>query len=246
MIAVENVSADERACLASLWQTRAVSESTVRVVFDQLVAELAATGAHADVIALARHAADDEDRHAAICAELAAAYRGGIAEVIGEPTQRLPDFTPDVRLRAALHAITLCCISESLACAFVEACIDACDDAELRKIHTRHLADEVRHARIGWAHVASLSEAERAAVEPFLEDILRAQVVGWEARIATLPVDGMPGHGYPPRATLVDVIRGAVRELVLPGFAHVGIAATAARAWFDAHERHHSVNSGPT
>ena len=237
MIAVEHVPADARAHLAALWQTRAVSESTVRVVFDQLVAGLTATGAHADIIALARHAADDEDRHAAICAELAAAYRGGPADVLAEPTTRLPDFTPDARIRTALHAITLCCISESLACAFVEACISACDDPDLRKIHTRHLADEVRHARIGWAHVASLSDAERAAVEPFLEDILRAQVLGWEARIATLPVDGVPGHGYPPRATLIDVIRDAVREIVLPGFAHVRISATAARAWFDAHDR---------
>jgi hypothetical protein len=187
------------------------------------------------VIALARHAADDEDRHAAICAELAAVYRGNAVDVAGEPTARLPRFTNDVRLRAALHAITLCCISESLACAFVDACVATCTDGELRKIHQRHLADEVRHARIGWAHVASLTTQDRAALEPFLEEILRAQLLGWEARIATLPVDGMPGHGYPPRAALVEVIREAVRDIVLPGFEHVGIAAVDARRWFDAH-----------
>ena len=62
--------------LAALWQARADSESSVRTVFDQLVAELVATGAHADVVALARRAVDDEVRHAAICIELATAYRG--------------------------------------------------------------------------------------------------------------------------------------------------------------------------
>lgn len=235
MIAVEHVGAAERSQLAALWQSRATSESTVRVVFDQLVDELTATGAHADVIALARHAADDEDRHATICATLAAAYRGGGVDLVGEPTARLPDFTPDRKLRAALHAITLCCISESLACAFIDACIDACAAADLRTIHKRHLADEVRHARIGWAHIASLSAADRAALEPFLEEILRAQLVGWEARIAMLPEAGVPGHGYPPRGVLVDVIRSAVRDLVLPGFEHVGIAAVAARYWFESH-----------
>jgi hypothetical protein len=234
MINVDHVPAVRRALLAELWQARAKSESTVRVVFDQLVGELAQAGAHADVIALARHAADDEERHARICHDLATAYRGTEAELVATPTARLPDYTSDVRLRAALHAINLCCISESLACAFVEACIGECDDSELRAVHGRHLADEVGHARVGWAHVASLSPEDKAAVGPFLVEILRAQIEGWESRVHTLPQDGVPGHGYPARDVIIGVIRAAVREIVLPGFAHVGIDASAAQAWFDA------------
>ena len=235
MISVAHVPAEQRAVLAALWQSRATSESTVRVVFDQLVTELGAAGAHADVIALARHAADDEDRHAKICEDLATAYRGAAAELRPEPTARLPEYSKDPKIKAALHAINLCCISESLACAFVESCIAACEDAELRDIHKRHLADEVKHARVGWAHVASLSAELKAAVAPFLVEILKAQLEGWESRVATLPEQGVPGHGYPSRDAIVDILHGAIAEIVLPGFAHVGIDASAAAAWFDSH-----------
>ena len=65
------------------------------------------------------------------------------------------------------------------------------DDHELREIHRRHLADEVHHARVGWAHVASLPADVRAVVTPYLEEILRAQVIGWESRLATLPEAGV-------------------------------------------------------
>jgi hypothetical protein len=235
MIDVDDLPAGHRVLLADLWQSRAKSEATVRVVFDQLVGELSQANAHAAVIDLARHAAEDEDRHARICHDLATAYRGRPIELVATPTARLPDYTTDMRLRAALHAINLCCVSESLACAFVEACMATCDDSELRAIHGRHLADEIGHARIGWAHIASLSPEDKAAVAPFLVDILRAQVEGWESRVHALPEHGVPGHGYPARDAIIDVIHGAVREIILPGFAHVGIDATAAQTWFDAH-----------
>jgi hypothetical protein len=47
----------------------------------------------------------------------------------------------------------------------------------------------------------------------------------------------VPGHGYPPRAVLLDTVRTAVRELVLPGFDHVAIDSAAARAWFEQGDR---------
>ncbi|NVB84349.1 MAG: hypothetical protein HOV81_38590 [Kofleriaceae bacterium] len=239
MIEVGGLADDQRALLAALWQSRADSESSVRVVFDQLVAELVATGARTEVVALARRAAEDEVRHARICVELAAAYRGEPAAVTPAPAVRLPDYVADARLRAALHALNLCCIGETIATGFVEACVAACAGGELEDIHRRHFADEIHHARVGWAHIASLSREDRAALAPFIEAILRAQVTAWESRIAELPEHGVPGHGYPPRAELVAAIYAAVRDVVLPGFAHVGVDASTAAAWFETHARTH-------
>lgn len=229
---IAELPADQRALLASLWQARAYSESSVRGVFDQLVAELVETGAHAEVIALARRAAQDEARHAAICMELAAAYHGGPITIALSPPVRLADRGDPPRLRTALHVVNLCCISETIASAFVEACLADCAGEALRDVHGRHLADEVRHARIGWAHLASLGLDERGAIASRLPELLRVQLTAWEERIAELPELGVPGHGYPPRAVLLQVVRDAVRDLVLPGFDDVDVDATRARAWF--------------
>ena len=232
---IDALPAEQRALLASLWQARASSESSVRGVFEQVIAELSATGAHPEVIALARRAAGDEARHAQICMELAAAYHGGPITIALAPPVRLPDHGEPPRLRAALHVVNLCCISETIASAFVEACLADCAGEMLREVHGRHLADEIRHARIGWAHLASLGMDERGELASRLPELLRVQVLAWESRIAELPEHGVPGHGYPPRALLVRVVRDAVRELVLPGFDYVDVDATRARAWFDAH-----------
>lgn len=230
---IEALPAGERAMLAALWQQRANSESSVRGVFEQLIAELTATGAHHEVIALAERAAGDEARHAEICMQLAAAYHGAPITIALAPAVRLPDHGEPPRMRAALHAVNLCCISETIASAFVEACLAECAGDMLRDVHGRHLADEIRHARIGWAHVASLTLDERGHIATRLPELLRAQVLAWESRIAELPEHGVPGHGYPPRATLIATVHTAVRELVLPGFDYVEVDSTRARAWFE-------------
>ena len=230
---IEGLAESDRATLAALWQSRAESESSVRSVFEKLVRELSTTGAHHEVIALAERAAADEARHADICVELASVYRGTRIEA-PPTTARLPDYDVPPRLRTALHAVNLCCIGETIATAFVQACLADCASAELRELHGRHLADEVHHARVGWAHLASLSVDERAQIAAHLPELLRAQLTAWESAIAELPEHGLPGHGYPPRAALLATVHGAVRELVLAGFDYLAVDTTAARAWLTA------------
>lgn len=234
--AIEQLSPEHQRVLAELWQMRADSERSVGSVFTQLLADLSATGAHPEVLALARRAMDDETRHARVCAELAAAYRGDDVREAPPLAVRLPDYGEPRRMRAALHAVNLCCIGETIATAFVEAChADCASWAELRELQGLHLADEVHHARVGWAHLASLSLDERRHIATHLPELLRAQVRTWEARIALLPEHGVPGHGYPPRAALIAVVHGAIRDVVLPGFDYVEIDTRELRAWFAEH-----------
>ena len=222
------LAADERAAIAELWLQRARSESSVRCVFEQLADELAATGAHAEVVALARSAIGDEARHAAACVELATAY-GAEGATLAAVAVRLPDYEPDARLRATLHAVNLCCIGETIATAFVESCLGACEGPVLREVHRHHLADEIRHARVGWAHLATISEHDRAVVARWLPELLGAQLTAWRQRIGELPEHGVAGHAYPPRAAVLATLHEAVFSLVLPGFDHVGIDTSSAR-----------------
>jgi hypothetical protein len=228
-----DLPAATRAAIAALWRQRATSEQRVGDVFTALADELAVTGAHAEVVALARSAILDEARHAATCAALAAAY-GDAAPIPPAPaTTRLPAYTADLRLRATLRVINLSCLGETLATAFVERCAATCDHPALRELHRLHLADEIRHARVGWAHLATLTDDARAEVAPYLPRLLAAQVTAWERRLHELPAAGYPGHGYPPRATTLAALADGVTEVVLPGFAYVGLDPAPARAWFD-------------
>ncbi len=224
----------DRAILAAIWNQRAQSESNVGNVFGQVADELVASGAPAELVGLARRAESDEARHAAVCEALARAY-GHDSAARPERRVRLRDYEqPTVRLRTALHAVHVCCISETIATAFVEACLGACESPVLREIHREHLGDEVQHARIGWAYMATLSADERTAVGAELPMLLKLQLDAWTSRIGDLPLAGIPGHGYPPQKELLDAVHEAIRELVLPGFDHVGVDSTAARAWYAA------------
>ncbi|MDX2091518.1 MAG: hypothetical protein SFX73_26900 [Kofleriaceae bacterium] len=232
-LALDQLDRTTRAQLAALWRERAVSEASVGSVFVQLVEELVASGAPAAIIELARQAQRDEARHARVCADLAEAYGGTPVELPPARSVRLPDHgQSDVRLRAALHAINLCCISETIASAFVEACLGGCAADALRELHGQHLADEVHHARVGWAYLATLSPSERAAVAPHLPALLDVQLRLWSERIGALPEAGVAGHGYPPRAQLLEAVHAAISELILPGFDHVGVDSAPARARF--------------
>lgn len=222
-----------RAAVAALWRQRAASEHGVGAVFTALADDLAATGAHPDVVALVRDAIADEARHAATCADLAVAYGDASPPGAAPVAVRLPDYTDDRRLRATLQLVNLSCIGETLATAFVERCVATCEHPALREVHRLHLGDEIRHARVGWAHLATLTAAERAALAPYLPRLLAAQVTVWERRLHDLPVDGFPGHGYPPRAVTLAALHDAVREVVLPGFAYVAVDPAAALAWFE-------------
>lgn len=229
---IARLASKDREALAAIWRQRAQSESAVGNVFAQVAGELAASGAPAELVALAQRAEADEARHAAICEQLAVAY-GHEGPPRPERRARLRDYDqPTVRLRAALHAIHVCCISETIATAFVEACLGACESTVLREIHRDHLGDEVQHARVGWAYVATLTAEERTAVASELPMLLQLQLDAWTTRIGDLPEAGVPGHGYPPRAELLDAVHGGIRELVLPGFDHVGVDAAPARAWY--------------
>jgi len=225
-------SAADRAVLAQIWRDRCRAEASVGNVFEQLVEELASVGAPASVIELAERAAGDEERHARVCAELAAAYATEPLELHPERRVRLIDAEhDDARVRVALHVVHVCCVSETIACAFVEACLGACDGPALAEVHRRHLGDEIRHARVGWAYLATLPEDVRAELAPRLPEILEKQLGSWLGRISELPENGVMGHAYPPRSVLVEAVHGALDDMVLPGFDHVGVPTEPARTW---------------
>jgi hypothetical protein len=235
---IEALPAEQRAVLAGMWQRRAVSELAAGVAFAVVERELVELRAEPAVLELARKAVADEPRHSALCRHLAEAYGGAPVAPPESPPVEVPRHDgADPDLRRHLHVVAMCCINETIACAFVEACLAEAQGPLVRAIHREHLADEIDHARIGWAHLASprVDAPVRQAVSQWLPRLLEANLRHWEERLALLPRDGVPGHALPPVAALVAAARDAVDTLILPGFEHVGIDTAAARAWFEAY-----------
>jgi hypothetical protein len=233
--AIEALAPHTRAQLARIWADRARSELGAGSGFAIVVTELYALGAEPKVLALATRAAHDEVKHAELCHLLACAYAGEHLPMprpkrVGMPAHAGADDT----LRAHLHVVGLSCINETIAAAFVEACLLHAEAPLVRAIQTEHLADEVEHARVGWAHLASISPGApgtpgaagadvRSAIAAWVPRLVDANVAHWRDRIAALPAAGIPAHAYPPRPEMLAAVDRAVAELVLPGFAHVGV-----------------------
>jgi hypothetical protein len=227
---IAQLDPETRATLARIWTERAKSELGAGSGFAIVVTELYALGADTKVIELATRAAHDEVKHAQLCLELAEAYAGTPvpaprAKRVGMPVHR----GADDELRMHLHVVGLSCINETIAAGFVEACLVAAHAPLVREIHLEHFGDEIEHARVGWAHLASsaVDGSTRAAIAKWVPRLLRANRTLWRERIGELPEHGVPRHAYPPRADLLESVDRAIREVVVPGFVHLGIPAPA-------------------
>ncbi len=179
----------------------------------------------------------DEVRHAEICRLLASRYAAReIAWPAPGPTPMpLHGPAPDA-LRPTLHVAAMCCINETIASAWLEASQRAATSplacAAIREL----MADDVFHARIGWAHVTSSrvagSPETRAALAAWLPRLLEAAAMPW-ARDARGYGDGVPAHGVPSREVTLEALWSTVEGVVLPGFAAAGVETAPAREWME-------------
>jgi hypothetical protein len=208
--------------IAAYWAHRAASEARAAALFEQLLVDLRRADAEPMVLDLAQRAVADERRHAAMCLDVAAHYDAALAVREGAAPAG-PDAHADgePELHAALHTAAFCCIQESIACAWLDACLREATEPVAREALHAMLSDETHHARLGWAHLASsrVSPSTRTRVASALPGLLRACIASWlDPEVARLAVNA-PEHGVPsPEATL-RVVQSAVREVVQPGFA---------------------------
>lgn len=231
------LDATVRRRLGEIWRHRAESELRAGSGFSQVVVGLYGIGARTEVLSLATEAAHQEIEHARSCHALAELYLDASLPMPTPPVAPMPPHRGATdALRATLHVIGLCCLNETIACEFVARCLDASEASAVREVSQRHLRDEVGHARVGWAHLASgvLDAQDRSQVAAWLPRLTKANGEHWLARMRTLPEKGVAKHGYPDVRTLERAVHDALRDVILPGFAHVGIdvsgAARAAKA----------------
>lgn len=215
-----------RRAMGETWQRRAHEELKAAMSFALLSRSLLEVGTVPDVLARVTRAVSDEVRHAEALRALASRYLG--EEVPWPPPVHveadLPG--PHPRRRAALHVVTLCCMSESIASVFFEAAHDAAVSPSARATLGLVLADEVEHARAGWVYLASIrDDGDRdvwESVQSSLATVTGAVIEAWfDFSAITLP-HGAPEHGLLANDDVRRCVVTALRDIVLPGFEQVG------------------------
>jgi hypothetical protein len=231
--AIEALTDGERALVAASAERRAGLELCGAASFTVITQALVDLRADTAIVDLSARAIAEEIRHSNIYLELARRYRGAhVTEPRIAPIEAPRHAGCDDETRRVLHVVGMCSVNETMACGFLELCLAGATDAHVRSALREILEDEIRHARIGWALLGSrrLTEAHKREVSRHLGAMIAAQLAGWRAQMATLPAAEVPAHGCPSAAAIERAAIRTLREVVLPGFAHVGVDATAARA----------------
>jgi hypothetical protein len=213
--------------VAEVWLSRAAAEAGVHHYAQIIVADLEAIEADAGVITLAKRMLADEERHVRVCVEVASRFAG--RELAAPPMRPYLDPFADVELpmRATLRVTSTCCIGESFACAWVDESARAVADPWLHDVLRKHLSDEIHHARVGWAHLATRSAEEKRVVAKLLPRLLEENLRAWRTFDPCWPEEGFPAHGLPSHADTMRWIDDARATLVLPGFEALGISPSA-------------------
>lgn len=219
---ITELSDEERQLLASYWFRRSEGELTSYVGFQHVLADLRAEGSPSAVVELGERAVRDEYQHALWCREWAVRF-GHRPEAETRPRSLLPLAFPGATERQnRLLRILMCCFTETVGCFILRHVRQVVADSELRSQNQRHLADEVQHSRVGWAHLATLTPEARKLIEPRAAEVL--------ALLPKVCCDGpeldreeLVPFGYFTPRLLRAAYDDAMHDVILPGLAHVGL-----------------------
>lgn len=221
------LTSNERRIAAAVWQARGEAELRASMSFAYLARELADAGAAPELVALAQRAVTDEIRHGEICRRVASALAGREVPELRRLPLRVPRFAgASAELVRVLHVVGMSCLNETTGGVFLEVCrAGARAPLASRALHEL-LADEIDHARIGWAFVASdrVSEPTRTELTRRMPELIAMNLAAWRERPRFEVSDALVAQGIPRWDDVDRAVVAAIDELLVPGFASVGIA----------------------
>jgi rubrerythrin len=224
---------DLRALAASAWSFRWRVELEAEARFARLADRLERAVADPRLVRLARRAAGDERRHARRCAAQAAAHGAPVSGPPPPPPEVAPSHLP--RREALLYElVAACCVAESGSVAVLTSLLAVVRAPALRAVLHELTVDEVDHARLGWAWLAS---EHRRGANGFLGPYLPAMLEGSVDEDLFDRVD--PARNDPrllqsgvlPQAARRDLWVRTLAEVIFPGLEGVGVDTGPGRAW---------------
>jgi hypothetical protein len=210
---------DTRAQLGERWRRRAQAELEAGIFFAQLAPRVMSEVREPEVVKLFANAIGEEVRHAELCLALGELYLG---RALDWPTPRTWDEPAidgvDERTETALLVISMCCINEALASAYLRACHRAATVPLVRRVLAALLEDEIHHAQAGWAFLAP--RARSLPLEKYLPHLVEFNRKMWLDRVRDELAH--PAHGYVSPDEIAREIELCIDGVVLAGFRHIG------------------------
>jgi len=219
------LGAEERGLVADYWWQRALGEITSWHGFQHVLSDLTAEQAAPAVIELAERAVLDEFQHAEWCRDWAVRFGHAGGELVPRGERPIA-FRGASEAQNRLLRIALCCINETVGCVVLRHVRPVIELPELRELNRRHMADELQHSRVGWAHLATLNAEQRAFLRPWLPVLLRLAKQSW-CEGAEGEHEALVPYGYFSRSLLRAAHVEAVESLIVPGFSHLGLGEVA-------------------
>lgn len=242
-----DLSPELRADLADLWRARMIAEHRSVGIFSLYALDLLGAGAPAEALSLACRAALDEVRHAELFARLTSLYSGA-PETPPPGIPPMPD-DPGVPMshQVAREALHLSVCSETYSAATLAELHARATDPAVHAALGIVLADEIFHARMGWALLASMlaepgsepvRERLQAEILPLFDGFV-TDVFGDPLKLPAPSLTGRDreiaeGHGYVPVADEYAIFRAAIDEVWIPGLAGLGLESGALRGRYPA------------
>ncbi|HVY38401.1 MAG TPA: ferritin-like domain-containing protein [Polyangia bacterium] len=225
-------SALERA--RRLWTARATAEHESALIVAGLLPFALEARASVDTQTVIAGMAEDEMRHARICADVARALGGEPAAPSRPPV--LPRSARPVEEQFLAHAIFGHCLAETVNVARLVDASEHARDAFLREAILALLADEIRHARFGFVLLTEWEPWLQAHPDSAraLDAFLPAAFADLEARLSGAggSRDGYGDDdralGSPDPARLPETFYVTVEQAIVPGLQRLGLAASAA------------------
>lgn len=219
---IDALDSAARALVSQSWLARAAAERRAADIFRLIAGSLRAVQESETLIELADRSIDDELRHAEICRVVASRYAG--REVQPHPMVLEPPKHDGAseQLRHSLWIVGQCAFNETTASAFLDESLEQSRAALARAALRELLSDEIDHARIGWAHLASMSTSLRHQMASWIPRMLDANRREW-GRAAGADDDRYAPHGWISRASIARVVDAAEREVITPGLERIGL-----------------------
>ncbi len=201
--------------------------------FDALARNLESFDAASPVVAMLRTAADDERRHVELCRSLA-------SSPLDAPT-RVKEIAPigaTVRDIVLYEIIAAACIAETESVATLTALLKQPMRRDIDRTVREIAADEVGHAKLGWAHLARESASRSVAYAGAWLPAMLDGTVDSEGFVdgadGGAPPDDLRALGVLPLQQKRDVFIAVLEDAVFPGLARFGLELGPAQAWLQA------------
>jgi len=180
-----------------------------------------------EVVQLAREAVEEEALHEEMCREVATSFGWDFEEHQHEmyPLPLAPEGL-SLRQQVLYDVVAFCCISESINAALLVETIQFAQSPQIVEVSRRILKDEVKHSRLGWAHLSSECSQGRGA---FLTDhfVTMLETAGaeevFDSRFMNREGATLAAYGELSYARRTGILIAVLHDVILPGFEGLGL-----------------------